>query len=37
MKNRHLTLDIYLAEAKGTDFKIVKTFSKQEPGNFCKA
>ena len=37
MKNRHLTLDIYLAEAIGTNFEIVKTFSKQEPGNFCKA
>ena len=28
MKNRHLTLDIYLAEAIGTDFKIIKTFSR---------
>ena len=37
MKNRHLTLDIYLSEAIGTDFKIIKTFSQQEPGNFCKA
>jgi len=37
MANRHLTLDIYLAEAKGTNFKIVKTFPRQNPGNFCKA
>ena len=37
MSNRHLTLDIYLATAIGTNFKIVKTFSRQDPGNFCKA
>jgi ABC-type branched-subunit amino acid transport system substrate-binding protein len=37
MANRHLTLDIYLAEAKGTNFEIVKTFPRQNPGNFCKA
>ena len=37
MSNRHLTLDIYLATAMGTDFKIVKTFPQQDPGNFCKA
>ena len=37
MKNRHLAMDIYLANAVGAEFKIVQSFKNQEPGNFCKA
>ncbi len=37
MKNKHLAMDIYLANAVGAEFKIVKSFRNMEPGNFCKA
>jgi len=30
-------MDIYLANAVGAEFKIVKSFRNMEPGNFCKA
>ncbi len=35
MKDRHVSKDIYLAEADGVAFKVVQTFSDVAPGNNC--
>lgn len=35
MHHRHVVRDVYLAEAEGTEFKIVQTFSNVDPGATC--
>ncbi len=35
MTNRHVAKDMYLAEAKGAEFKIIKSFGKIEHGEKC--
>lgn len=35
MQNRHVSTNIYLAEAKGTDFQVVETFTNVDPGSTC--
>lgn len=35
MSNRHVSKDIYLAEADGAKFRVIKTFNDVAPGNNC--
>ncbi len=35
MQNRHVSTNIYLAQARGTDFEVVETFTNVDPGSTC--